>query len=172
MKNLWLIIGNGIILLALLVLGLYNLAREEKQAYLDTAQVFDAFTLQKELRTQLENLQSKRQTRLDSMELRLKAMAGSSEFDRDRPGQEFISLSNLYTHQKKKFDEENLRLSREYDRQIWNQLNQYIEDFGEEKNYTMIFGANGQGNLMYAKDTKDITQELIDYINRKYERVS
>ncbi|MGB0178249.1 MAG: OmpH family outer membrane protein, partial [Owenweeksia sp.] len=113
----------------------------------------------------------RRKAILDSMELDLTTMARTTEFKPEKPGPEFISLRNLYSQKKQKFEEDNLRLSREYDKQIWNQLNQYIKDFGEERNYSMIFGANGQGSLMYAEDTKDITSELIDYINQKYERV-
>ncbi len=166
----WLII-NSIILLVLLAMGIYSLSQKEKNVYLDTAEVFNGFKLQKELRTKLENVQSARQAILDSIQLRLTAISSSSDFDPQNPGEEFFSLRGLYQQRQKQFEEDNQRLSNEYDRQIWNQLNQYVKDYGKEHNYTIIFGANGQGNIMYASETRDITKELIDYINNKYERV-
>ncbi len=166
----WLIV-NSIFLLVILAIGVYSLNQKEKNVYLNTAEVFEAFSLQKELRTKLENVQSTRQAILDSMQLRLTAMTSSSDFDRQNPGEDFFSLREVYRIKQKQFEEDNLRQSREYDRQIWNQLNQYIKDYGKEHNYTMIFGANGQGNLMYASEARDVTNDLISYINKKYERI-
>jgi hypothetical protein len=33
----------------------------------------------------------------------------------------------------------------------------------------MIFGANGQGSLMYADEQTDITTPLLEYINDRYD---
>lgn len=165
----WLII-NSVFLVALLGIGVYSLQDKEQSVYLNTAEVFDAFSLQKELRTKMENAQSARKSIVDSLEIRLTAMTNTTNFDFQNPSKDFFSLREAYQQRKKQFEEDNQKQSQEYDRQIWNQLNQYIKDFGKENSYSMIFGANGQGNLMYAEDAKDISKELIEYINRKYAR--
>ena len=48
------------------------------------------------------------------------------------------------------------------------QLNEYIEDFGEENKLDYIFGANGTGTIMYGNESKDVTKEVVTYVNKKY----
>ena len=55
--------------------------------------------------------------------------------------------------------------------QVWERLNGYIIEYGQENNYEMIFGASGNGNIMYSKEGFDITEQVINYANEKYEGV-
>lgn len=59
--------------------------------------------------------------------------------------------------------------SSQYSNRIWVQINQYIEEYGREHGYDYIHGAIGNGSLMFAKESNDITEELIIYMNEKYE---
>lgn len=52
---------------------------------------------------------------------------------------------------------------------ILNQVNAFLEVYGKEKGYTIIFGANGSGNIIYGDDAKDITSEVLIALNRDYE---
>ena len=37
-----------------------------------------------------------------------------------------------------------------------------------ENGYDVIFGASGEGNIMYATDELNITSEVLAYCNKKY----
>ena len=50
-----------------------------------------------------------------------------------------------------------------------NNGNQYIKDYGIQNNYILIFGVSGQGNIMYANDGLDATEEVIEYVNKRYQ---
>ncbi|WP_160289473.1 OmpH family outer membrane protein [Psychroserpens mesophilus] len=53
---------------------------------------------------------------------------------------------------------------------IWSRLNAYIKDYGKQKEVKIIFGISGNGNIMYADETNlDVTEELLKYINDRYE---
>src|SRR5690606_29337088 len=58
--------------------------------------------------------------------------------------------------------------TREIETIIWNRLNPYIVEFGRARGYDFIYGANGTGSLLYADEGKDLTSELIDYVNQRY----
>lgn len=45
-------------------------------------------------------------------------------------------------------------------------MNGEIEEFAKEKGYDFILGANGTGSLIYATDSKEITEEVLEYLNR------
>lgn len=51
---------------------------------------------------------------------------------------------------------------------IVNKVKDYVKDYGEENNYTYIFGSNESANIMYAEEGKDITQEILDELNKTY----
>lgn len=53
--------------------------------------------------------------------------------------------------------------------QVWNRLNVYIKEYGLKNDFTYIFGTQGGGNVMYAKEALDVTEELLEYVNAKYE---
>jgi len=59
-------------------------------------------------------------------------------------------------------------LSAQYDKEILAQLNQYVRDFGAKNNYEYIFGNDGNGSLMYAQESNDLTRQVTEYINQKY----
>ncbi|HLS31923.1 MAG TPA: OmpH family outer membrane protein [Flavobacteriaceae bacterium] len=42
-----------------------------------------------------------------------------------------------------------------------------VKNYAENQNYTYIFGMNENYNLIYAKDSKDITKEVLDLLNKK-----
>ncbi len=43
-----------------------------------------------------------------------------------------------------------------------------IEAYGKEKGYTFILGANSGGSVLYGNESKEITKELTEYLNKKY----
>lgn len=51
---------------------------------------------------------------------------------------------------------------------ILNQINSFVEQYAKEKNYQYIFGTTTAGNLLYADDTEDITQEVLEHLNKNY----
>lgn len=61
------------------------------------------------------------------------------------------------------------QLTEQYTAEIWSRINRYISVYGKEKGYDFILGASGNGNLMYAKESVDITKEVIEYINKEYD---
>ncbi len=51
---------------------------------------------------------------------------------------------------------------------LFNKINEFINRYGDEKGYSVILGANGQGNVMYVKGTSDVTQAVIEELNKEY----
>ena len=53
--------------------------------------------------------------------------------------------------------------------QVWGRLNDYIQLYGEENEFMLILGAQGNGNVMYAQETINITEEVLKFANSKYQ---
>jgi len=45
----------------------------------------------------------------------------------------------------------------------------FVSDYGEKNGYTYIFGSNESANIMFAKEGKDITEEVLKALNESVE---
>ncbi|WP_373518415.1 OmpH family outer membrane protein [Pricia sp.] len=52
---------------------------------------------------------------------------------------------------------------------VVNDINGYIKEYGKNHGYPIIFGAGGNGNIMYAEDASDLTKEVLEGLNTQYE---
>ncbi len=52
---------------------------------------------------------------------------------------------------------------------VINDINDYIKEYGKQKGYKIIFGASGTGNIMYASDGADLTEEVLIGLNKEFE---
>lgn len=149
---------------------LFFTRKTEKAAYIDTSVIYNDFRLKKELEGKMENIRNARKSVLDSMELRLKSLMGELQAKPNEKSliEQFGSQRQEYLHRKESFEEDNERLADEYTGQIWKQLNQYISDYGKENGYSFIYGASGNGSLMYADKGYDITKQATEYANSRY----
>jgi outer membrane protein len=51
---------------------------------------------------------------------------------------------------------------------VVTQVNAYLKKYGESKGYTVILAATEYGNLAYADDDLDITDEVLEGLNKEY----
>ena len=49
-----------------------------------------------------------------------------------------------------------------------NQINSFIESYGKKANYTLIIGTTSAGNLLYGDEKIDITNEVLEQLNKNY----
>lgn len=79
-----------------------------------------------------------------------------------------VSADQLKNALYQKLNMETEKTNVEIEKMLWTRLNPFIEDFGRERGYSYIYGANGTGNVLYASPDLDITDELIEYVNKRY----
>lgn len=138
--------------------------------YINLGKVYDEFQMSKDLKKEQERIMEARQNILDSIVYNINKTdteIKSGTKDAARP-ERIADMKRELSYRKGQFDEENQRMSGEYYAKVMGRINQYVEEFGKEKKYSLILGANGQGSIMYAEDSKDITAEVIAYLNSRY----
>lgn len=149
-----------------------------KLAYVNTTQVLEEYQGMQEASQAYEVKLQEWQSRTDT--LRLEFEKEVKEFEAEKPSlsskEKEIRLTSI---EKKRND---LQKYREFasqkavekeaamTEQVLKQLNTFMKEYGEKMGYTLILGANGQGSLLYAKDGMDITQEMIEMVNRRYRK--
>lgn len=149
-----------------------------KTGYIEIKKVFNGFEMKAELEGKYTQTQKQRDKLLDSLSLNLKVM--SKHLNEAKNAGRELSKDELYRFEyeretylkiKSQYQEDNAALSRKYDDQILAQITQYVMEFGKKNNYDILFGADGNGNLMYSKEAYNVSDEVIVFINNKYKGI-
>lgn len=151
---------------------MYDKPEPLRLGYINISEVFNKFNLKTELEKDFLKTKSQRDRILDSLSVELQNM--SNELNKEsKPEKEKIMEFELrkteFFKLKEQFENENKILSEKYDQQILLQLNQYVQEYGRQNNYICILGNDGNGSVMYAREGDDLTQEIVEYLNQKYE---
>lgn len=64
----------------------------------------------------------------------------------------------------KKIQEEDKKVTQT----VINDINDYVKEYGKTHGYKIIFGASGGGNIMYAEDSADLTQDVLKGLNDEF----
>ncbi|MBI3134278.1 MAG: OmpH family outer membrane protein [Bacteroidetes bacterium] len=157
-------------ILAYLVIGQMTSEDVKKQAYVVTGELFAEFEYQKELDSEYKTLKEKKDQELalyrnDLIMLENKIRSGQATEEEVMTYQQGFEQFRNMEYQ---VNEELAKVNGEYSLQIWNKLNAFIKSYGEENGYDVIFGAGGEGNIMYATENLNITTDVIAYCNNKY----
>ena len=172
MKNLN-TVSIVIAFIAIVISGycLYTTKSSKKQAYIELQKVFNEFEMTKQYKLKLESVVNARKSIADSIELDLTAQARVLK-QTAKPAsdklQDFMYEKEMYMEKVMQFEQDNMALKQKYDAEINRQLNQYIKDYGLKNGYEFIYGADGSGALMYAKESANISPEITEYINKRY----
>ncbi|MEL6866459.1 MAG: OmpH family outer membrane protein [Bacteroidota bacterium] len=160
------------LLLASLAVNVWLMQTQTKTAYVEVGRIFGEFNGTQEMEAVFTKTKTQRKALLDSLSISIKYL--QTQFGEQKSQavlaklqekeQSYIQLSNEFSAEAQQQDQQ-------YTEQIWTQINQYLLEFGEEKGYDYIYGASGNGSLMFGKEKNNITDEVIQFINAKYEGI-
>jgi outer membrane protein len=138
--------------------------------YINIKTVFDGFEYKKEMEKEFTGVKNARKYLLDSLQANLKALVNRVNADKNNKDLmlEYQKQREFYLDKKSIFEEEEVTMVRQFDEKIIKQLNSYVKSYGRENNYSVIYGATANGSIMYGDSTLDLSQPVIEYINKKY----
>lgn len=141
-----------------------------KVAFVNLSKAYNSFELKKELEKKLTSVQSAREQSLDSLKMKLTVLSAALEKGEadDNQKKQFTAHKAEFLYKDKSYAEDNEAMAAQYDEQVWTQLNQYINEYSQQKGYTMVVGGDGTGAIMYAQNDLDITDEIIRFANERY----
>lgn len=162
-------------LICVVVLGITVLfLLRDKTAYIDINQIYDNFTLKKELEVQLQTVKKERAAILDTMELNLKVLSKEIDIEKGSNRQKLNTFSvkrEIYLEKKQEFEETTIALLDDYKAKIWKQLKQYVKEYGDKKGYDYIYGVDDEYNFIYVNQSNNITKDVESFVNERYSGV-
>jgi outer membrane protein len=146
--------------------GVYVMAakpEEKKIAYINNGELLSSFKMALEMDEKLKAIEQSKQLVLDSMIMQIKTLDATKQKD------EIEKQKNIFLMKRSSFTEEISKIKQSSNEKIANQINQYVKEFAEENNFDFVLGAAGNANIWYSKETNNVTKDVIQYANNKYD---
>ena len=108
--------------------------------------------------------------KLQAISKQVDSIANQLELARaSRNEDEVKKMTYGYNYMKTNLENEFRRSNRDINEQVWKRLNPVVEEYGKMKGLHVIIGANGMGSVLYNDEYLDLTEDIIKYVNNKYE---
>lgn len=140
------------------ILYFFNYKGERKIVYADAIKLFNAYQLKTDMEKSSQVSLTKLKNELDSAGVMYKVNYNDP------------AMQNLYMEKQQKWSEGYDAINKEINEKVWERLNPLINKFGKEEGFELMIGANGMGTVLYASEARDVTDDLIKYVNSNYEK--
>lgn len=175
-------IKNKTILLVFLLIVLnlgfttYCLTRDKKIAFVKSQELVYGYKGMKEAQSKyqqqiqewqanLETLKNDYQKMSDEFKQKVKQITEEEKTSREQTlklqEDKIIQYSQVINSRIKEEEEKILQ-------GVLNQINSFVENYGKENNYDIIFGTTLSGSILYGDKAIDITDELLHTLNKNY----
>ncbi len=156
-----------IVLLIIILLNGFLLYKIDKKVndivIIDVIRVFNEFKMKKEL-------ESKVQVKLDAYTSKMDSVKALVEYAQSHNDSLRLKIITNYSYLLQQEAQDVYATSnRNINEQVWKRLNPMIDSYGEKNKCRAIIGANGMGTVLYKDKYIDHTEDVIKYINIKYE---
>jgi outer membrane protein len=160
-SSLLLIINSLLIFSLILYVILTGISSKTKVVFVNNSELFDGFTMTKELKRTGEKEFIARKAALDNLYSQIQSKSINAS--------EKEILMKQFIQQKEELEQFNQIFATTESSKIWSRIHSYTEDFSKENNYQLIVGSENKTNVLYADEKITVTKELLMYINKRYE---
>lgn len=148
---------------------LYVYKNLPKTASVNFITLYDSFEMKKQYEKEFEKVQQGQQKTMDSLQFELKTLAEEVKHQKSQElAYKFEKQRNEYLYKQEFYARETEEKMQDYKDKIMKQLKVYVKSYGDAKGYDYIFGVDDGYAVLYKKDGKDITNELIGYVNQQF----
>lgn len=150
-----------------------------KQVYVDVNQLLEGYKRTKIVRAKFQEKAKTLNANVDSLMTDWQKELKTYEKERSRMSKKELELKQQLLSNKqqqinnyqqaiqKQIQEEDKKATQT----VVNDINDYVKDYGKSHNHDIIFGASGGGNIMYAKEASNLTEEVLEGLNQEFEGV-
>ncbi len=167
----------SLIAIAASIFMFFQLQSSSELVYVDVNKLLDGYSRTKIVRAEFEDKAKTLNANVDSLmtdwqnELktyekeRSKMSKKELELKQELLGNKQQQINNYQQAIQKQIQEEDKKSTQT----VINDINDYVKEYGKTNNHKIIFGASGSGNIMYADDATDLTQDILEGLNADFD---
>lgn len=169
-------IWSYLIIVSLSIIYVYFNKSSEKYAYVNSVKLLNEYQGMIDARNQLQITINNLKTNIDTLNSEFQISLTQHEKEISKMTKKEIELSEkllknkqekLINYQKvvqQKIKDEEIKTTEN----VISNINTFLENYGKKNGYTLIFGANESGNIVYAEKEIDITDKVLLELNGNY----
>jgi len=166
----------AVVALVASVTSFFLLRSNSEQVYVDVNKLIEGYSRTKVEREAFDKKTTVLKANVDSLVTNWQSELKAYEKDRVSMSKKEIELKQELLQSKqqqlnnyqqaiqKQIQEEDQKMTQT----VVNDINDYVKEYGKNQGYPIIFGAGGNGNIMYAQDASDLTEEVLVGLNAQY----
>ncbi|MCB4797226.1 OmpH family outer membrane protein [Neotamlana laminarinivorans] len=167
----------AIIALVLSLISIFYFKTASQLVYVDVNKLVEGYKRTKIVRAEFEEKAKTLNANVDSLmsdwqkELKLyekeraKMSKKELELKQQLLGNKQQQINNYQQAIQKQIQEEDKKSTQT----VINDINDFIKEYGKKNNHEIIFGASGGGNIMYASDATNLTEDVLKGLNSEFE---
>lgn len=175
MKQPLSIISLAVAVIALAV-GIFNYTQTPRLAYVDTAELLNNYEGMKVAREAYQKKTVQWKANVDTLMSEVQQAIKDYEKEASRMSSKEQDLSKQLIKTKqdqlRSYQQAIQQQSQQEDQQmteaVLSTVNSLIKEYGESNSYKIIIGATNMGNVVYAKEGINITQDILEILNKEY----
>jgi outer membrane protein len=157
----WIVVNGLLISMLAFFLFFYFSKLDKKIVYIDNNKIFEGFVMTKEMKRVGEKEFNSRKLVLDNLYANLQSPAISASEKKE--------LMQQFVQGKEELEQFNQTFAAEQTDKIWSRIKSYTAEFSKDKNYQLVIGSDNKQAVLFADENIDVTNDLLIYLNRKYE---
>lgn len=146
----------------------------DKTAYVDTTKLIQEYSEMKEVEADFTQRSEQLKRELDSVARGFQEqvreyqenMATMSQAERQETEQRLMQQQQMLQQQQQMRSGQLRQESDAVVDSLITKVKDFVADYGKEHDYKYIFGSNESANIMYAEEGLDITQEILEELNK------
>ncbi len=151
---------------------------QNKIAYVDNTKLLNEYQEKKDIESKLKEQISKYEKKRDSISQAFQAEARAFDAEARNLAQNVAQKKYNELMQKSQIlqqhlqqEEQKIQLESQTQMDsLLTKVKKLIKEYGKEKGYTFILGANEGGSVLHGDEKKDITDEVVKSLNEKYKK--
>jgi len=158
-------------------IALYSSTNSSELVYVDVNKLLEGYKRTKIVRAEFEVKAKTMSSNVDSLMVdwqnelknyekeRSKMSKKEIELKQQLLGNKQQQLNNYQQAIQKQIQEEDKKVTQT----VINDINDYVTEYGKKHKYKIIFGASGGGNIMYANEATNLTETILEGLNKEFE---
>ncbi|MGY3793188.1 OmpH family outer membrane protein [uncultured Aquimarina sp.] len=167
----------SIIALAIAVASFFYLQSSSDLVYVDVNKLLDGYKRTKIVKAEFDEKAKTMKSNVDSLladwqkELKTYEKERSSlskkelELKQQLLGNKQQQINNYQQAVQKQLQDEDKKVTQT----VINDINDFVKEYGKKNGYKVIFGATGNGTIMYGEEGADLTDKVLEKLNAEFE---